>query len=232
MTMDDHIDAGTTGTDRRTALKRAAIAAGVVAWTTPVVQAVTARPAHAGAITNCTVNVTAIVSLTGSDCQCVSGCNDDSGDCCDNNSFTFDEFAVGCGPLCNVQAEVDLRITNSVRCECAGSPVYADCDNVTVSGSVTCGDVRQEYNDTPIPADCFECTALASAPAVAGEPQLTPTEDQEVDESVTEPTPVTTADDVSPAGEAPPAGEPPAEDVPPSSAASPVGESQGAETGG
>ena len=37
-----------TGTDRRTALKKAAIAAGVVAWTTPAVQAVTARPRTPG----------------------------------------------------------------------------------------------------------------------------------------------------------------------------------------
>ena len=45
---EDH--SGTVG--RRAALKKAAIAAGVVAWTTPVVQAVTARPVHA-ATTGC-----------------------------------------------------------------------------------------------------------------------------------------------------------------------------------
>ena len=54
MTADDPVDPTISeGTDRRTALKKAAIAAGVVAWTTPAVQAVTARPAFAQTITAC-----------------------------------------------------------------------------------------------------------------------------------------------------------------------------------
>ncbi len=54
MTADDSVDpAIAEGTDRRTALKKAAIAAGVVAWTTPAVQAVTARPAFAQTVTAC-----------------------------------------------------------------------------------------------------------------------------------------------------------------------------------
>ena len=48
MTIDDQLsDSAGSGLDRRSALKKAALAAGVVAWTTPVVQAVTARPVHA-----------------------------------------------------------------------------------------------------------------------------------------------------------------------------------------
>ena len=54
MTADDSVDPTIAeGTDRRTAVKKAAIAAGVVAWTTPAVQAVTARPAFAQTITAC-----------------------------------------------------------------------------------------------------------------------------------------------------------------------------------
>ena len=55
MTADDSVDPAVAEghRDRRTALKKAAIAAGVVAWTTPAVQAVTARPAIAQTVTAC-----------------------------------------------------------------------------------------------------------------------------------------------------------------------------------
>ena len=54
-----------TGTDRRTALKKAAIAAGVVAWATPAVQAVTARPVHAQGVTGCSPVISVTASTPG-----------------------------------------------------------------------------------------------------------------------------------------------------------------------
>ena len=75
MTADDTVDpAVAEGTDRRTALKKAAIAAGVVAWTTPAVQAVTARPAFAQTVTACAAHVLPIQAfLTGPNCKAVPG---------------------------------------------------------------------------------------------------------------------------------------------------------------
>ena len=73
MTIDEQANAGTPdGVDRRSALKKAAIAAGVVAWTAPVVQAVTARPVHAARLTGCTPVITGPTQafLTGPGCAC------------------------------------------------------------------------------------------------------------------------------------------------------------------
>ena len=74
MTIDEQANAGTPdGVDRRSALKKAAIAAGVVAWTAPVVQAVTARPVHAATLTGCTPVITGPTQafLTGPGCSCL-----------------------------------------------------------------------------------------------------------------------------------------------------------------
>ena len=42
-----------TAVDRREALKKAAVAAGVVAWTTPAVQVLSGGTAHAQTVTGC-----------------------------------------------------------------------------------------------------------------------------------------------------------------------------------
>ena len=78
MSIDEQLsDSAGSGLDRRSALKKAALAAGVVAWTTPVVQAVTARPVHAATVTNCAPVLTLAYiyfgPLTGATCQCLAG---------------------------------------------------------------------------------------------------------------------------------------------------------------
>ncbi len=52
-------------TDRRTALKKAAAAAGVVAWTTPAVQVLSSGTAHAQTVTGCTPMITVTLQETG-----------------------------------------------------------------------------------------------------------------------------------------------------------------------
>ena len=55
-------------TDRRDALKKAAIAAGVAAWTTPVVQVLSSGTAHAQTVTGCSPVVTITLQATGATC--------------------------------------------------------------------------------------------------------------------------------------------------------------------
>ena len=106
MTADDTVDpAIAEGTDRRTALKKAAIAAGVVAWTTPAVQAVTARPAFAQTVTACAPAFCRIQAfLTGPNCkQCPEVPALPS--CCSGNTY-FLQLKATCGASCPGDATV------------------------------------------------------------------------------------------------------------------------------
>ena len=105
-----------TGTDRRTALKKAAIAAGVVAWTTPAVQAVTSRPAHAQTVTGCKVEVIVTLKDTGKSCECVPA----PPSCCNEATF-FATARVFCGPLCGGDREITLNYGTLVKPGC-GDP--------------------------------------------------------------------------------------------------------------
>ena len=74
--MADVIDDNATSTpsstvDRRAALKKAALAAGVVAWTTPVVQVLSTGTAHAQGVTACSPVLKVSLLETGSGCACV-----------------------------------------------------------------------------------------------------------------------------------------------------------------
>ena len=94
-------ESGTIG--RRDALKKAALAAGVVAWTTPVVQVVSAGTAHAQSVTGCSPFVTITVQATGPTCACAPGVDVE---CCSDNSYLVDSVTVTCGVTCAGQAEV------------------------------------------------------------------------------------------------------------------------------
>ena len=61
-----------SGVDRREALKKAAVAAGVVAWTTPVVQVLSPGIAHA-AVTGCNPVIVMSLQKTGPNCGCSPG---------------------------------------------------------------------------------------------------------------------------------------------------------------
>ena len=70
--MDDLDVENTAGIDRRSALKRAAVAAGVVAWTTPAVVALTPKVAGAAnGTTGCAAVLTVTTQSTGANCGCV-----------------------------------------------------------------------------------------------------------------------------------------------------------------
>ena len=74
METDTDLPAGAT--DRRTALKKAAAAAGVVAWTTPAVQVLSSGTAHAQTVTGCAPMLTVLLRETGEGtsggkCECV-----------------------------------------------------------------------------------------------------------------------------------------------------------------
>ena len=71
MTDLDTLEPDTTGFDRRAALKKAALAAGVVAWTTPVVQAVLPGVASAAGASCTGCGFTGGLSFTGPSCGCL-----------------------------------------------------------------------------------------------------------------------------------------------------------------
>ncbi len=135
------------GTDRRTALKKAAIAAGVVAWTTPAVQAVTARAVHAQGVTGCTPTLTlgAVTQKTGPFCECAP----DFKSCCSDNTVFIDPEGVGatCGATCPGTPTVEVTdiIGDGVKpgCKALGF-IELICpggkDQVTVVATVTCPD--------------------------------------------------------------------------------------------
>ena len=89
--------------DRRAALKKAALATGVVAWTTPVVQLVSSGTAHAQSVTGCSPIVTITLQATGATCRCAPSV---SVDCCSNNTYVVGSVSVDCGPTCAGRAEV------------------------------------------------------------------------------------------------------------------------------
>src|SRR6185312_15897264 len=84
-TVDSARSPGRSGrVDRRDALKKAAVAAGAVAWATPVVQIVSSGTALAQAVTGCFPVCTITLQATGANCACVP----DAGPaCCDPNTY-------------------------------------------------------------------------------------------------------------------------------------------------
>ena len=65
--METDTDLAAGATDRRTALKKAAAAAGVVAWTTPAVQVLSSGTAHAQTVTGCRPMLTVSLAETGTE---------------------------------------------------------------------------------------------------------------------------------------------------------------------
>ena len=83
METDTDLPAGAT--DRRTALKKAAAAAGVVAWTTPAVQVLSSGTAHAQTVTGCIPMLTVTLAETGSMTASATAYRF-SPKCCSNNT--------------------------------------------------------------------------------------------------------------------------------------------------
>jgi hypothetical protein len=225
--VDDELPADvSTGTDRRTALKKAAIAAGVVAWTTPAVQAVTARPAHAQQVTNCVPVLTAKAQLTGAGCKCTPSAPPQ---CCDDNTFFIQVFA-SCGAGCpGTPAIVVSSITGAglkpgcpieafQRLNCLGSPPTAQ---VQIKATVTCPNGKITVGNQTVTVGCTPCAAALTATTDSNlfeEPSLdAPPETTRTETTIGGGDPP--AAESPPADESPPAGQsPPADSSPPGSA--------------
>jgi hypothetical protein len=194
------MDGSATGVDRRTALKKAAIAAGVVAWTTPAVQAVTARPVHAQTVTGCAPALSATAKLTGPGCKCVTGEESQFSQCCDDNTFFF-QVRADCGALCGgSNLPVDLvgisgagpkpgcPLAAFERLDCLGSPPTA---TVTIEAKVKCADKVWTVTQA-VTVACAPCPTAT----------LAATEEDFLPESLD------VTEETSPGGESPPLDEP------------------------
>jgi hypothetical protein len=181
---------GSGATDRRAALKKAALAAGVVAWTTPVVQVISTGTAHAQTVTGCRPTVLLQGTIdTGPNCGCVppgfqpSSAHDPQ--CCDQ-STVVPRISATCGPTCPGTATV-----NSYSVTAGASPpcnVLPRCDvgvpsvTITIRATITCADGVARTVTQTVTMSCLvgrsQCfgdpagaaTAITSEGPVATEP--------------------------------------------------------------
>lgn len=145
----------TAGLDRRAALKKAAIAAGVVAWTTPTVQALTPAVASAqSGVTNCFPAVTFKLIFTEGTCKVYNASHPKiSPSCCNNHTFFAAFDARSCGKGCTVTGSTEPAITAApkiVSCEGASFADLTNCSgsaSVSVQSTITCLD-GATYNCT------------------------------------------------------------------------------------
>jgi len=167
MTADDSVDpAIAEGTDRRTALKKAAIAAGVVAWTTPAVQAVTARPAFAQTVTACKAAVLSIKAiLTGPNCK---ACPDVPAipSCCSGNTYFLSVIDATCGPTCPGAIVGDIEIVGGTKPGNCNVDRFLDdaCKTatVTIKANIKCGDGVTYTVTNTVPITCTVCAFTAT----------------------------------------------------------------------
>lgn|GEM_PF-5980680 len=118
-----------SGIDRRSALKKAALAAGVTAWVAPAVIAATPRHASAAGVTNCYPDPVFRLIATGGNCadyNAMAGTNYPPS-CCEGHSYglALATTSVSCGSSCGgvyTGAAVD-----SVMIEACTSGTGADC---------------------------------------------------------------------------------------------------------
>ena len=164
--------------DRRAALKKAATAAGIVAWATPTVQALTPGVARAQTITNCNPsgNGFFVLLTTGGECTRWNATMDPdvATNCCSKHTYfgAASGVEVTCGAACPGETIGTVTsITATEHKACAdpppvypqGFPDLTNCgtDTVTVKGSVTCPD-----------GTMWNCTYIATYTCQLGEIDL------------------------------------------------------------
>ena len=142
--------------DRREALKKAAAAAGVVAWATPTVQALTPGVASAQGVTNCRPVTDITFLFTGSTCECTDGELTDP-NCCSNHTFLVDGVGAGtCGENCGAVVS-DFEPTSKVKnCDARLVLDTGECKG-TATGSLA-GTVECEDGTT------WDCTISVTLP--------------------------------------------------------------------
>ena len=183
METDTDLPAGAT--DRRTALKRAAAAAGVVAWTTPAVQVLSGGTAHAQTVTGCRPVITVMLKETGEGnmggvCECVP---DLPARCCSNNT-SFPTVTADCGTTCGGDGTIvgDITLLSPSSSSSAMSrpdvSVFLSCNNIpaglTVTATVKCADgSTPTASVTGSDITCIPClTPGLAAPAIVPEPDV------------------------------------------------------------
>jgi hypothetical protein len=160
--------------DRRDALKKAALAAGVAAWTTPVVQVVSSGTAHAQTVTGCSPVVTITVQATGPICQCAP---DVSSACCNDNSYVVGSLSLDCGPTCAGPAQVAglIEYPDTGKPEgCQDEVFFFPCVGTLASFRaripIRCPDGQIYLFEGTVTAECLPCNvALAVPPAIEPE---------------------------------------------------------------
>ena len=159
-------ESGTVG--RRDALKKAALATGVVAWTTPVVQVVSAGTAHAQTVTGCSPFVTITVQATGPTCACAPGVGTE---CCSDNSYVVGSLTVTCGVTCAGPAEVAGLIEFDEVGKpdgCSDDVFFFPCSGTRATFAarfpVRCPDGAIYLFDGTVTAECLPCDLELDAP--------------------------------------------------------------------
>ncbi len=154
--------------DRRAALKKAAVAAGVAAWTTPVVQVVSSGTAHAQTVTGCSPVVTITLQATGPTCACAPGV---SVACCSDNTYVVDSLSLECGPTCAGPAEVAglIEYPDIGKPEgCLDEVFYFPCVDTRATFRaripIRCPDGEIYLFDATVTAVCLDCDLELDVP--------------------------------------------------------------------
>lgn len=130
------------GVDRRSALKKAAIAAGAAAWASPVVQSIGANAALA-AITNCKPTG-ASFTLVASGASCKALCLAHNIDpcitsCCNNHTYyisvTNASCGAGCGGIGGGQVWTPFTLVSII----SGSVALVPCNGENLLDTLNCG---------------------------------------------------------------------------------------------
>jgi hypothetical protein len=153
---DERTNPSKSALDRRAALKKAAAAAGIVAWTTPTVQVLTPRVAGA-TVTNCEPLLSFSGALTGPACQAYNAAFPEApvdAACCTSSTGFVDFAVVNCGPTCELAQATVVLVTSTNPELPAGCdpppPVYPegfpDCAQpnvISITTAIVCGDGSQ-----------------------------------------------------------------------------------------
>jgi hypothetical protein len=153
--------ARSSAVDRRAALKKAAAAAGIVAWATPTVQALTPGIASAQGVTNCFPTGDFGIVFTGASCACINqrlGVVFGQAACCSNHTYFAAAGTVSCGAACGSGANVtNVSFPGATFQDCndaaqgslpppynaSGFPDTGNCagtTQITITANITCND--------------------------------------------------------------------------------------------
>lgn len=154
--------------DRRSALKKGALAAGIVAWTTPTVVALTPGSASA-ALTGCFPSVAWEFVTTGSSCLCYTTANGNPGpgnSCCSNKTyFVRQKGAASCGGTCPGTVTATLISASPSATAGGGAICPAVVDLASCGGTTSL--VTLVYRTSCPDGVKYQCTSLYNVDCVS-----------------------------------------------------------------